>query len=552
VVSREEGRKRVETLVPQFRENYRERVRSNSTYNETQLRNDFINPFLEALGWDVFNQAGAPQALREVIQEDVVEVEDERGLLSKKPDYALRLAGERRFFVEAKKPAEAIDTKKQWAFQVRRYGWSARLPISVLTNFDNLIIYDCRWRPKLDQDVSFGRRKLYNYTEYVDKFDEIYDQLSREVVYSGQFDAALKVGTEQVGTEPFDQYFLAQIERWRKKLAEDLIQRNPQLTQEELNFLVQRLLNRIIFLRICEDRELENYQTLKGIQTYEELKALFIQADQRYNACLFDLIEDQLSSTVEVGSDALVSIFQELYYPESPYAFSVVEAGVLGEIYELFLAQEIQLGQDNRVKVVEKPEVVASSGIVPTPGFIVDAIIQRTLASLCIGKSPSDLADIRVADIACGSGTFLLAAFEYLLNHTLEWYLRDGAEKHSDKVYEGASNEWSLALNEKQRILVSNIHGVDIDPRAVEVTRFSLLLKALENESAAAIKAHLDKYNLRALPNLSRNIQCGNSLIDKTYFDYDENALASDEFERINPFDWKGGFENILDECSDP
>ena len=549
MTTREEGKRLVQILVERFRLNHREYARTNSPYNETQLRNDFLNPFLRALGWDVFNENQASQSLREVVQEDTVEVDVEEQVIPKKPDYSLRLAGKRKFFLEAKKPAVPITTDKASAFQVRRYGWNARMAVSVLSNFDNLIIYDCQPRPKAGDDARIARLKSYSFEEYVAKFDEIYDELSRETIYSGRFDAVFPLGEEKVGKERFDQYFLGQIEEWRKRLAADLLARNPAITSEELKFLVQRLLNRIIFLRICEDRELEKYKELAEVETYGDLKDLFVKADERYNSGLFDFLEDRLSLNVQVGSEVLIEIFRELYYPQSPYAFSVVDASVLGDIYEEFLAKEIRVAADGSVEIVEKPEVLESRGVVPTPDFVVETIIQRTLDSLCQGKSPDELLRIRITDITCGSGTLLLAAYQYLLNYHLEWYVRDGPEKHPDKIFEMSGGQYQLALSEKQRILLNNIYGVDIDIQAVEVTRFSLLLKVLEGESAASIASNLENHNNRALPNLDGNIQCGNSLVDSRYFEFDqEAALSSAEVAQINPLDWSPAFAEVMEE----
>ena len=538
----------VKELVDRFSNNHTAYTKSHSDYNEIQLRVDFLDHFLAALGWDVFNKKQAPQHLREVVHEDTVEVEEGDEVFAKKPDYALRLGTERKFFVEAKRPSVPITTSNVSAFQVRRYGWNARLPISVLSNFDKLVIYDCLVRPQAEDDTCVARLKVYDYTEYVPKFDEIYAQLSRKAVYSGCFDERFGIEEEREGTEPFDEYFLGQIEQWRKQLAQDIAQRNPVLTQAELNFLVQRLLNRIIFLRICEDRELEKYQALQAVQTYDKLKALFRQADARYNSGLFDFIEDQLSLNIRVSGAVLIGIFQELYYPASPYAFSVVEAGILGEIYERFLAKQI-IVDDRQVTVVEKDEVVASRGVVPTPKYVVDVIVQKTLAPLCEGKPLAELAQLRLADIACGSGTFLVAAYEYLLNTYLEWYLQYGAERHSDKVYEGPQDTWYLTLSERQRILCTHIFGVDIDPQAVEIARFSLLLKVLEDVPAASVEAHWRQRHARALPNLHANIQCGNSLVDSAYFDYDRDALTDAEhFAQLNPLDWETSFPAVFAE----
>lgn len=552
MTSREDAHQAVRTLVERFREKQSDYTRSGSIYNETQLRTDFLNPFLQALGWDVLNEKDAPQHLREVVHEDTVEIEDETGKLWKKPDYAMRAGLERKFFVEAKKPSVRIAEDDKPAFQLRRYGWSARMPVSVLTNFDKLAIYDCRPLPRRDDNVRVARLQLYSFEEYVTKFDEIYDQLSRDAVYSGQFDETFGVDKEQAGTEPFDQFFLQQIQTWRLRLADNLISRNPTLSEEEINFLVQRLINRIVFLRICEDRELEAYKALQKATTYDELKALFIQADKKYNSGLFDFIEDTLSLSVNLDDQVLIDIFRELYFPESPYAFSVVEANVLGEIYELFLGQRVSV-RDGAVEIVDKPEVVASSGVVPTPVYIVRAIVQRALAPLCNGKSPDELASLRVADVCCGSGSFLLVAYEYLLDYHLEWYIQDGPEHHTEQVYEGQGNRWYLTLAEKQRIIRNNVYGVDIDIQAVEVTRFSLLLKVLEDESTSALAALLSRHTLRALPNLDANIRWGNSLVDSTYFAFDKDVLTDGSAEAqarlaaINVFNWQDRFPAVMD-----
>ncbi len=540
----------VQGLVQRFRENYHEYTRANSDYNETLLRIDFLNPFLAALGWDVENKKQAPQHLREVVHEDTVQVDDtDEKSLNKKPDYAFRVGHERKFFLEAKKPSVAIATNDRAAFQVRRYGWSAQMPISILSNFDKLIIYNCSQRPSSKDKAAAWQRKVYSYTEYVEKFDEIYAQISREAVFSGEFDRQFGIEAKQTGTEPFDKYFLNQIERWRKSLAEEFLASNPRLSQDDINSLVQRLINRIIFLRVCEDRELEKYESLKEVQTYQDLKALFMKADKRYNSGLFDFVDDALSLNIELESNILVNIFKELYFPESPYTFAVVETDVISEIYEIFLGNVIELTNSRQIRITLKPEVVKSIGAVATPRYIVDNIVQRTLEPLCKGKSPADLSKLRIADIACGSGTFLLVAYQYLLNYHLEWYLSDGPDKHPLEIYEGRGGSWYLSLAEKRRILLNSIYGVDLDLQAVEVTQFSLSMKILENETVASIKAYLDSYKIGALPPLTDNIQWGNSLVDSTYEQFDEDiSIQAEKFARLNLFDWDQAFPKIMAE----
>jgi hypothetical protein len=127
-----------------------------STYNETQTRREFIDPFFIALGWDVANEQGYAQAYKDVVHEDALKI----GRATKAPDYSFRIGGVRKFFLEAKKPAIQIKNNAEAAFQVRRYGWSAKLSLSILTNFADIAVYDCRIKP-LKTDNAAHARILY-------------------------------------------------------------------------------------------------------------------------------------------------------------------------------------------------------------------------------------------------------------------------------------------------------------------------------------------------------------------------------------------------------
>ena len=258
---KKQARARVQELVRSFKKNESEYLKPG--YNETQARTDFITPLLEAFGWDVQNRKGQPLALREVFEEATVEVGEER--LSKKPDYELRLARQRKLFVEAKKPSIQIDHDRAPAFQVRRYGYSASLPISILTNFYQLAIYDCFPTPAETDQAHVARLALFRYDEFESRFDELWDIFSREVVYSGEFDRRFAVAVAHRGQEQFDDYFLRQVRSWRERLAVDIQANTPGLSPLELTYAVQLFLCRIVFLRICEDREIEKYETLKGL-----------------------------------------------------------------------------------------------------------------------------------------------------------------------------------------------------------------------------------------------------------------------------------------------
>lgn len=544
---REVGRERVGRLVEAYKANRPDCLREN--YNETQVRNDFVNPLLEALGWDVFNIKSAPQRLREVIVEESLAI-DEANEGKKKPDYTLRLGERRKFFVEAKKPSVPIDRDPRPAFQTRRYGWNGDCPISVLTNFEHLAIYECLERPSQTDEASSHRLRIYRYDELVAHFDEIYDRLSQESVVTGRFDEIYEAATLDFKGQSFDDLFLEQIETWRQRIASDLHARNAGLSADELNFLVQRLINRIVFLRICEDREgitRDADDALFRVTTYDGLKERFRKADQRYNSGLFDFIEDTLSMRVDIGADVLIAIFRELYFPNSPYDFTVVESSVLGEIYEQFLARELIVGAAG-VELEPKPEVAASDGVVSTPRGVVDRIVDKALGPLVEGRTPAEISSVTVADIACGSGVFLLSAYEYLLGHCLEWYVADGFQNHPERVYDAGANSFRLTITERKRILLESIYGVDLDAQAVEVAKFSLLLKVLEDQTAAAIDEELRVGRRKALPHLDSNLKIGNSLVGSDYHDFEPSlADSAEQLVKVNPFDWETEFPAVFE-----
>lgn len=553
---REAARGRVRELAQQFARNEGDYTRTGTSYNETQARTDFITPLLEALGWDVHNRQGQPLDLREVIEEATVEVGEEKQ--SKKPDYELRVARHRKLFVEAKKPSVRIDRDRSASFQTRRYGFSASLPVSVLTNFHQLAIYDCRPAPGETDEAHVARIDLFSYDEFDSRFDELYDKLSRESVYSGNFDSRYDIEISRHGTQQFDDHFLGQVRSWRERLVRDIHQNNPELTPAELSYATQLFLSRIVFLRICEDRDIEKYETLKALSgdaAFDNLMAIIRQADSFYDSGLFNLLDDERLG-VRISDGVLANIVEELYYPQSPYTFSVVESSVLGEIYELFLGEIICVNDSGEVEIVLKPEVRESGGVVPTPRYIVDAILRRTLERSISGRSPDQLRDFTVADLCCGSGIFLLGAYEFLLGHHLDWYVENDRDQHiGSRIYEVSGGHWRLTFEEKRRILLQSIRGVDIDSNAVEVARFSLLLRLLENESADGLKAYAQTCRTTVLPNLASQIRHGNSLVSYEELENYDPQAAPPLVEKICPFSWdrefpeeiaRGGFDVIV------
>ena len=229
-------------------------------YNETQVRREFIDPMFKALGWDINNEKGYSEQWKEVIHEDAIKV----GGFTKAPDYSFRLGGKRIFFLEAKKPSLNLKDDPAPAFQLRRYALPAKLPVSILTDFDEFVVYDTHIRPVITDKSSNGRILYIRYDEYNERWHEIAAIFSPEAIRKGAFDKYIQSTTHKRGTAEVDDAFLTEIEDWREHLARNIALRNPGLTQRELNFAVQRSIDRIIFLRICEDRGVEQYRLPSG------------------------------------------------------------------------------------------------------------------------------------------------------------------------------------------------------------------------------------------------------------------------------------------------
>jgi len=338
-------------------------------------------------------------------------------------------------------------------------------------------------------------------------------------------------------------------------MASNIIEKHPHFSNDSINFLVQRLLNRIVFLRICEDREIEVYETLKGVTSYEQLKRIFQASDAKYNSGLFDFIDDNFSLNLDLDPEALLIIFKELYYPESPYDFSVVDPAILSQIYERYLGSRIVLGNEGSIEIVEEPEVAASSGVVPTPKALVRLIVQQTLDPLTQGKTVEQIAIMKFADICCGSGTFLIALFDYLVEIITLAFVKKG-NLDPKLISQDSNGSFRLSLKAKQNILLNNIYGVDINPYAVEVSKFSLSLKLLEFENGVTVNEFAFEHRLKVLPQLDGNIKTGNSLVDNNYFKYNSQAITNDVLlYKVKPFSWQdefqflkntGGFDAIL------
>lgn len=517
-------------LVQRFADNIKEYKKD--TYNEHSCRDEFINPFLEILGWDVTNTKGLAPQYREVIAEYHASSSD-------RPDYSLTLRGVAKFFVEAKKPHVDISKDPSPAVQARKYGWNAKHKIAVLTNFEYFIIYDTTAVPHDSDKCSVSRYRIYKYTEYVDKLDEITKLVSRDSVYSGEFDKYFSEAFTGIGSQKqqVDILFLKQINDWRVALSNELYAKGGRYTSlDVLNDVVQEFINQIVFIRICEDKNLPLYHKLKDTITdpttlHKELEALFRDADKRYNSGMFsgDYIIFDLNNSV------IADIIRGLYYPQSPYLFSIIEPNMLGKIYEMFLTEQITILENGKIGLAQKKDCLNRS-VVTTPTEIVKYMVEKTLSHLCKDKTPDEICELHIADIACGSGVFLEEVFQYIQSYCVEWYL----ENDKSHLIEIDNGGYKLPLEEKKKILCSCIYGVDIDIHAVEVAKFSLLIKLIENETAPSVKAVTP-----ILPELNTNILHGNSLVSDD--ELKGIKYTDEQLVEIVPFNWNELAVNSFD-----
>ena len=492
-----------------------------SQYNEQACRDEFISPLLECFGWDVQNKKGVSPQYKEVVVEKFSNDKE-------RPDYTLTLNGLSKIFVEAKKPAVEILTEKSPAHQARSYGWNAGHKISILTNFENLIIYDTTNKPDESDSANVSVYRKYHCSEYEEKYQEIYDLISQKSVYSGKFDEFTSSHFQDKGrtTSEIDEQFLQQLNYWRLQIGLSLFNSSEKYRNVDLlNDAVQEFINQIVFLRICEDRNLPLYEKLKdAAETKEDLKKsltmLFKEADKRYNSKLFageNIIFD-------LDNEVIFNMIYCLYYPLTPYLFNIIEPNILGKIYESFLTERL-VAEDDNLELAKKKEFV-NRAIVTTPIEIVKYMVKNTLEPLCKGKNPQEILNLKIADIACGSGIFLEEAFQYLSNYCIDWYLQN----EPAYLIELSNGRKKLPLEDKKAILTNCIFGIDIDYHATEVCKFSLLIKLIEEETEASV------YDSRPiLPDLSSNIKNGNSLICRD----DLSSPSMKLLAKVKPFDWK-------------
>ena len=526
-------------LVDNFEKNL-EVIRKDQV--EASTRVDYINPLLELLGWDVKNVLGKPQSKREVIYEPQQTVNGH----NLAPDYCLTIEGKRKIYIEAKRVSENILTNRNHAYQLKRYSWNAGLPFGILTDFEEVAIYDCRFIPLPDDSAEVGRVGYFKFSEILANWEVFGSIFSREAVANGSLEIIVQSDKLEKGTKTIDSSFLDFMKNWRRIIAQSVARCNPGFDETVIDYEAQAILNKIIFLRILEDRGLEASDSLRQLieppeKFLSNLAEYFKRANDRYNSGLFsgnglgsERLHDVMDLELGVEAEKLSGFISNLYYP-NPYEFSVMPPDILGQIYELMLAEDVTIANpDTReIEVSLKPEIKKRGGVFYTPVPIVEYIIEETVGPLIADKTPALVKKIRIVDPACGSGSFLVSAYQYLIDFITDSYLINNKKK----LVKTSDGTFKLSLEERREILENCIFGVDIDAQAVEVSKLSLLLKLVEEEEQFQFDfGHL-------LPNLDRNLKSGNSLVDE---DFPQQMFDHEFDSQFNPFSWKKAFPNVF------
>jgi type I restriction-modification system DNA methylase subunit len=520
-----------------------------SSFLEANLRLEFVDVLFEGLGWDVHNKKGLPPSRKDVIVE--------RGESGDRPDYNFRIDGVPVLYVETKQPAEDLD-KTVHIMQAKAYAWSGkRVKVVGLTDFEEFRLFDATLKPNVrfpDQGEIFR----LHYSAYLDNLDTLL-LLHYDAIAKGSLDGLLLKDKKSVAQRKHvDEEFLNDLNGWRLMLAKGLYKNSGYTYHDyEISDLVQHLLDRVLFVRIAEERDvIEPRQLADKLDYWKRSKKKFsLYKDILVPLCR-EINRDVDGDLLKAGhvddapfDDADVAeLIEELYPPKSIYRLDEMPIELIGAAYEQYLGNVIRC-TPKQVKRERKPEV-RKAGVVYTPEYIVDYIVENTVGKLVEGKAPREVEELRILDPACGSGSFLIGALEYLIDYVTTYYREHPAEAGRDQTFpylveDYERGEERLSVERKVRLLENCIYGVDIDPHAVEVTKLSLYLKVLEGERRLPRKHAY-------LKSLEKNIKCGNSLIGSDYWDFVREKQGElferkeEEERRVNPFDWYVEFGNVM------
>ena len=524
-----DARERLKALIEKYTKYKKEKKTEELSEESTR---SWINEFLEIFDWDVLN-------IQQVQQEKIVDdsQKEKLGEISSshtKPDYSLMNGTTVKAYLDAKKTDVDIFKNKEAAFQVKSYGWSAGLPCSFLTNFEQLVIFDCRYAPQKGEDASIAATQI-SIDHYISRFDELNDHFNRLLVYGNNLQKLYS--SEKIeGSKTLDSIFNKLLSDFRLQLANELYANNPNLLEEdELNYYVQIILDRIIFIRVCESRKIEKegllLEFLKKDFWNEFKKSCYVDFYSHYDGAMFS--RDDKFDQIVLSNNLFESFINKLYYPY-PYKFDVIPTKVMAKIYEEFLAYSLRV--KNGVVVAElKEDYVKTNGAIPTQEFIADAICRETVQKKAYG-SYRDILSTKLLDPCCGSGVFLLSAYETfaeimmnLTSSSNKWCVIEEGKKY-------------LTITARQEIMKNCLFGIDCDPTAVEVTKMSLALKLVDDTNELYLN-EIGVFGEKILRDIHNNIKVGNTLVDT------DISCNANEIKYIRPLNIKGSaFKKIFDD----
>lgn len=496
-MDKEQAKLAVQKLIDKYEEVLRSGTKNK--YTEEETKKGFIVPLFTALGWDM---------------EDRNEVTAEEHISGDRVDYGFYIGNRVKFYLEAK-PLKADLLREDYANQAVRYSWNKGVNWAVLTDFESIkVFYSQDIKKHLSDKLFFS----IPYNEYIERFDQIW-LLSKKAFQEDLIDKEAERVGKKLEKVSVTTLLYKDLNKARELFTEHLRIWNENIDPDLLDEGVQKLLNRLVFIRVAEDRKIEDpilrplIRSWRGLKMEKDIPPLyklmvdkFRELNKIYNSNLFSPHPFEKWNEDDNITEEVVNILygKPGYYE---YDFKIIPADVLGTVYENYLGYR-QAKKSEGKNLKKRKE----QGIYYTPVFIVDYIVRNTLVPI-LDKCTSldDIKKIKVIDPACGSGSFLIKAVEVI--H--EYYKKFGQQ---DNVFT------------KIQILKNNIYGVDLDKRAVEIARLNLLIHILDRKTV--------------LPSLSGNIKNGNSLISGT--DEELKKYFGKGWRDKKPFNWEQEFPEVF------
>lgn len=550
-MSSEQRKQKLSKLIAEYNK-FKEQGRLDLTSEET-IRT-WLNDLLAIFDWDVrdTSQILQEKVLSKAEKEKLKEISSQ----NTRPDYTFKVARQKLTFLDAKDVSVKIIDDSDAAFQIKSYGWSILAPCAFISNFEEFAIYDCTYTPERGQNANLGR-VYFTMDDYIEKFEILEAHLLKENIYKGKLDEIYSSsfqGNRYVEKTTPDFKFAQQLSDFRLVLATDILNNNADHIRNNsanLSYIVQIIINRILFIRVCEARKIEEEGLLLSFKEkgfWNEFKnSSYFDFFEHYDGPLFDRIN--AIQEIEISNEIFDQLIQVIYYP-SPYRFDVIPTKVLSDIYELFLSKKLLI-ENNEVKEEIKSEYLKTKGAVSTPQYIVQEIIRRTIPKQkLLEEGIENLFNKKILDIACGSGVFAIGVYDYIEEIFRELFV---ISKHPDfqKYFVTINNELIVNVLGKKAIMDNCIFGIDIDPEAVEVAKMSLSLKIIDNSENLESYNDIGLFGNKILNGVGNNIRCGNSLVESDILEkFPALEQNEEEFLNTNIFNWKSeqGFSEVFEE----